>query len=321
MNYRILGRTGLKVSELGFGAWGIGKVQWLGGEDQKSLNALKLARDLGVNFYDTALAYGNGHSEQLLAQAFGNSPEVVIASKIPPKNRIWPANPKTPLSEVFPKHYVLASLEESLRNLGRDAIDVYQFHVWTDAWADNDEWLETLREIRESGKVRWVGISVTEHDAADVLKALNTGLIDVVQVIYNIFDQSPEDELLPYCSKNDIGVIARVPFDEGGLTGKVRPETEFEATDFRARYFRDGRKQEVWERVQAIARDLDIELDRLAEIALRFCLSDQSVSTVIPGMRSPSNVKSNAAASEAGPLPKEILEKLRAHRWERNFYL
>ena len=320
MKYRQLGRTGLKVSEIGYGAWGIGQSEWMGADDEVSLKSLKAARDAGVNFFDTALAYGMGHSEQLLARAFGKSNDVIIASKVPPKNFIWPAQAGVPLREVFPKEYVLSSLDRSLTNLAREAVDLYQFHVWNDEWVGNEEWLSTVREIRSSGKARFLGISINDHQPANSLKVLATGLIDSVQVIYNIFDQSPEDELLPYCQKCHIGVLARVPFDEGSLTGKIRPDTTFPQGDFRHQYFGGNRKQQVWERVQRLTRDAAIPLDELPQFALRFCLSQPAVSTVIPGMRTPAHVASNAAASDAGPLSPAVLAKVRPHRWVRNFY-
>ena len=320
MRYRILGRTGLKVSTIGFGAWGIGKTLWVGAEDDVSLRALKAARDAGVNFFDTALAYGSGHSEELLKRAFGRSDDVVIASKVPPKNFTWPASPGIPLQTVFPKRYVLDSLETTLRNLGRDRVDVYQFHVWSDEWANQEEWLDTVRQMRSSGKARFVGISINDHEPTNVLKALDTGLIDTVQVIYNIFDQSPEDKLFPYCRQHDIGVIARVPFDAGSLTGKIRPDSQFAPGDFRNEYFAGNRKQQVWDHVQRLVADSGIRLEQLPSIALRFTISHEAVSTVIPGMRTVEHVAANMAAGEAGPLSQDFLAHLRQHRWERNFY-
>ncbi|HEU5337432.1 MAG TPA: aldo/keto reductase [Terriglobales bacterium] len=320
MKYRQLGKTGLQVSEIGYGAWGIGQSEWVGADDEVSLKALKTARDLGVNFFDTALAYGMGHSEQLLARAFGKSREVIIASKVPPKNMIWPAQPGVPLRDVFPREYVLSSLDRTLKNLGRETVDLYQFHVWNDEWAGNEEWLSTVREIRASGKARFLGISINDHQPANSLKGLATGLLDAVQVIYNLFDQSPEDELFPYCQKHKIGVLARVPFDEGSLTGKIRPDTTFPEGDFRHQYFGGDRKQQVWDRVQRLTRDAAIPVDQLPQFALRFCLSSPAVSTVIPGMRTPAHVPSNVAASDEGPLPAALLAKLRPHRWVRNFY-
>jgi aryl-alcohol dehydrogenase-like predicted oxidoreductase len=315
MKYRKLGRTGLNVSEIGYGAWGISGAQWIGAEDDISVQALKTARDKGVNFFDTALAYGDGHSEQLMNRAFGKSPEVIIASKVPPKNLTWPARKGTPLREVFPKDYVLAALDCSLKNLGRDYVDVYQFHVWIDEWASQDEWLDTARQMRQSGKARFVGISINDHQPENVIKALDTGLVDTVQVMYNIFDQTPEDKLFPYCQKHDIGVIARVPLDEGSLTGNVRPETTFPKDDFRNDYFTEWRKKEAWERVQKIAADAKITIDKMPELALRFCISHPAVSTVIPGMRTAKRVESNVVVSDAGPLPPETLDKLHNHRW------
>src|SRR4051812_4328262 len=320
MRFRELGKTGFKVSEIGFGAWGIGKGDWVGASDAESLRTLSSARDAGINFFDTALAYGDGHSEQLLSRAFGKSHDVVIASKVPPKNLIWPAQPGSSLRDVFPSDYVLASLESTLKNLGRDSVDVYQFHVWNDAWASQREWQETVRKMRDSGKVRVVGISINDHQPANSLKALATGLVDTVQVIYNIFDQSPEDELFPYCAKHKIGVIARVPFDEGSLTGKIRPETKFAPDDFRNQYFGGDRRREVWEHVQKIQRDTGVAADALPELALRFCLSHPAVSSVIPGMRSPTHARANAEASQKGALSRELIKEFRSSRWVQNYY-
>ena len=320
MQYRNFGKSELKVSDIGYGAWGIGKSMWVGATDDESLRSLTAARDAGVNFFDTALAYGEGHSEQLIARAFGKSPDVIIASKVPPKDSVWDVKAGDPLQKTFPKKYVLSCLDLTLKHLGRDRIDIYQFHTWHDDWATDPEWQETVREMKSSGKVRLAGISIQNHQPANVLKALDTGLIDSVQVIYNIFDQSPEDELFPYCEKHGIGVIVRVPFDEGALTGKLTPDTRFPDGDFRHHYFRGNRRHEIWDAVQAIVRDTGISLDQLPDLALRFCLSSPAVSTVIPGMRNVHHVAANVAASDAGPLPPEMLQKLRAHRWVRNFW-
>ena len=320
MRYRSFGKTGLKVSEIGYGAWGIGKALWVGAEDEESLRSLRAAHDAGVNFYDTALAYGDGHSERLIAQCFGQSEDVIIASKVPPKNHIWDVKPGTPLDDVFPSQYVLQCLNQTLTNLERKSVDIYQFHTWIDDWASAQEWQETAREMKASGRAKVIGISIQSHQPTNVLKALETGLVDSVQVIYNIFDQSAEDELFPYCQKNGIGVIVRVPFDEGSLTGKITPDTTFPEGDFRNLYFSGDRKQEAWERVLAIVHDLGVSLDELPEIALRFCLSHPAVSTIIPGMRSTRHVAANTAASDAGPLSDAMLRKLRKHRWVRSFY-
>lgn len=320
MKYRPLGKTGLQVSEIGFGAWGIGKTGWIGADDKTSVEALTSARDAGINFFDTAFAYGEGHSEQLLAATFGKSDEVVIATKVPPRNQIWPARKGDPLRRVFPKAYVLQCLDRSLANLKRECIDLYQFHVWSDDWAEETEWRDTVDEMRRSGKVRFVGISINDHQPSNVLKALDTGLIDAVQVIYNLFDQSPEDVLLPRCLRDHIGVLARVPFDEGGLTGAIRPDSQFPDGDFRNSYFAGDRRREVWARVENLLRDAEIPQAQLPSLALRFCISHPAVSTVIPGMRSPSHVRSNAKSSDDGKLTDPLLATLRRHRWVRNFY-
>jgi aryl-alcohol dehydrogenase-like predicted oxidoreductase len=317
---RGLGRTALLVSEIGFGAWGIGGSSWGGPDDANSLAALSKAFDLGVNFVDTALIYGAGHSERLVAEALKGRKEVIyVATKIPPKNMLWPARAGVPLRKVFPSRYVRECTEQSLRNLQRETIDLQQFHVWSSEWVDDEDWRESVRWLKQTGKARFVGISVNDHQPASVVSALQTGLIDCVQVIYNIFDPSPADQLFPICQQLDVGVIARVPFDEGSLTGTITPETTFSPKDMRSRYFGGNRKREVWERVQCLRRDLG-EKASLARTALRFGLSHPAVSTVIPGMRKPAHVEENAGASHAGPLSAATLEILARHRWVRNFY-
>ena len=321
MNHRRLGRTGLEVSEVGYGAWGIGGSGWLGAQDDESLRALELALDSGINLIDTALGYGDGHSEELVGQAVRSRSETVyVATKIPPKNRLWPARAGTHADEAFPADHVRACTEQSLRNLGLEAIDVQQFHVWDDAWVDQGDWREAIEDLRREGKIRFFGVSINDHEPANALGLIRAGLADTVQVIYNAFDQSPEDELFPACREHDVGVLARVPLDEGGLTGRITPDTEFPEGDFRARYFRDDRKREVHERAQAIADDLGVGEDGLAELALRYILSAPEVSSVIPGMRSVRNVERNVAVADGRGLDPGKVERLKAHRWVRNFY-
>jgi aryl-alcohol dehydrogenase-like predicted oxidoreductase len=321
MLYRTLGRTGLKVSELGFGAWGIGGTGWIGADDDESLRALRLAIECGVNFLDTAYAYGDGHSEQLIGVAVRESAEkVYVASKIPPKNMQWPAAPGLRADEVFPADWIASCTERSLQNLGLETIDIQQFHVWSDEWVGQGDWLDAIEKLKRDGKIRYFGVSINDHQPENAIRLVESGLVDTVQVIYNVFDQSPEDVLFPAVEAANVGVIVRVPFDEGGLTGSVRPETTFPEGDFRNGYFAGGRGREVWERGQAIARDLDVEVDRLAEIALRFCLSHPATSVVIPGMRSTRNVERNVRAASAGPLEEIQLTTLRRHRWVVDFY-
>ena len=320
MLYRRLGKTDLKVSEIGFGAWGIGGG-WGERDDKTALAALERSLELGLNFIDTALAYGQGHSEKLVGEAVRKSGKsAIIATKVPPKNLIWPAQKGTYFRDVFPKAYVLECTDRSLDNLGLAQMDLQQFHVWNDEWATQDEWHDVVRELKSSGRTKAYGISINDHEPDNVLKALETGIVDTVQVIFNIFDQAPLTNLFPACQKNDVGVIVRVPLDEGGLTGAITPETQFEEGDWRNNYFKDDRKQEVSERVQKLSFLLDNGIANIAEAALRFTLSHPAVSTVIPGMRSPKRVEANMAVSDGNLLSKEDLEQLKAHAWQRNFY-
>jgi len=320
MQYRKLGRTGLEVSDIGYGAWGIGGKQWLGGEDDESLNSLRRAIDLGVNFIDTALAYGDGHSEQLVGQVVrGASRKVYVATKVPPKNRVWPASASTPIAEVFPYDYIVSCAEESLSNLKLETIDLLQLHVWTDAWVDREGWKRALEDLQRAGKVRFVGVSATEHDPDSALAVMRTGLIDAVQVIYNVFDQTPERQMFPLAIERNIGILARVPLDEGALSGHFSESTTFPQGDFREWYFRGDRKREVVQHVDALRRDLG-ETSSIADTALRFCLSHPAVSTVIPGMRTRKHVESNVALSDAGALPADVLATLKQHAWDRNYY-
>ncbi|PLS01057.1 aldo/keto reductase [Neobacillus cucumis] len=321
MNYRLLGKTGLKVSEIGYGAWGIGNTGWLGAKDDESLKALHKSIDLGLNFIDTALGYGNGHSERLVGQVMRERQETIyVSTKIPPKNKIWPAQPGVPSSETFTKEHIISCTEQSLQNLGVETIDVQQFHVWSDEWVNQGDWQEAIEQLKTQGKIKYFGVSINDHQPENAIKLIETGLVDTVQVIYNIFDQSPEDALLPACEKHNVGVIVRVPLDEGGLTGRITPESQFEEGDFRNNYFKNERKLEVYNRVQSIASDLNISVDEMAETALRYILSHPAVSTVIPGMRSIRNVERNCAIGDGKGLSLEAVEKLKAHRWIRNFY-
>ncbi len=324
MKYRQLGRTGCTVSEIGFGAWGIGGGMWQGSNDEAALATLAAAFDLGVNFVDTALAYGTGHSEKLVGQAVARRREsIVVASKIPPSNHAWPAKPGTPLAAAFPAEYVKRCAETSARNLGRP-VDVLQFHVWRDEWLAEDEWKKVERVLSSlvaAGTVRHVGISNTEHDPVSALEAVkHCDLIEVLQLIYNVFDQRPAETLLPACRERRVGVIVRVPFDEGGLTGTVKPGVKFPEGDWRNRYFRGWRPFWVAWHVRRLRPVLLKEAGTLAEGALRFCLSHDAVGTVIAGMRTAEHARENCAASDGRALRPALLSELKKHAWPRNFY-
>jgi aryl-alcohol dehydrogenase-like predicted oxidoreductase len=322
MQLRRLGRTGLRVSEIGFGAWGIGGTLWIGASTEESLKALHRAVDLGVNFIDTALVYGMGRSETLVGQLVRERRETLyVATKVPPMNQAWPAEKGVPVGDVFPGAHVRTSAERSLKNLGLPAIDLLQLHVWRDEYLDeSDEWRRALEDLKASGKVRFVGVSINDHDPGSALRAVASGLFDAVQVIYNIFDQSPEAELFPLCRKHDVGVLARVPLDEGGLAGTIDPDTTFPDGDFRNDYFAGDRRRQVYERNQALLAAMGAEARSLPELALRFCLADDAVSTVIPGMRRIATVEANAAASDGRRLSPALRATLKEHAWARNFY-
>ena len=321
MNERRLGRTGLSVSEIGYGAWGIGGDMWLGAQDDESVQALHRAIDLGLNFIDTALAYGRVHSEQLVGQLVRERDErIVVASKIPPKNLAWPAPDGIDPDEAFPADHVRKCTERTLSNLGMDVLDVQQFHVWSDEWVGRGSWLEGVEALKDEGKIRFFGVSINDHQPSNAIKLIETGVVDTVQVIYNVFDQSPEDELLAACERSDVGVIVRVPFDEGALTGRIGAGAEFPEGDFRNDYFRGDRLEQVDQHVEAILDDLGIERDQLPDTALRYILSRPEVSTVIPGMRTVRNVERNCAVGDGAGLPEEQVRALKAHRWDRNFY-
>jgi aryl-alcohol dehydrogenase-like predicted oxidoreductase len=318
LNERRLGRTGLSVSEIGYGAWGIGGSMWLGAEDQESLKALHRAIDLGVSFIDTAAVYGNGHSEKLVGEVVRERDErIVVASKIPPKNMTWPAADGTDPDDAFPADHIRKWTERTLSNLGLDVLDVQQFHVWSDEWVGRGSWLEGIQALRDEGKIRFFGVSINDLQPANAIRLIDTGAVDTVQVIYNVFEQAPEDELLAACERNDVGVIARVPLDEGSLTGTLTPDSTFPDGDFRNEYFSGERALEkVDQRVRAILDDLGIEREDLPEVALRYVLSHPAVSTVIPGMRSVRNVERNTALGDGAGLPAEQVAALKAHRWD-----
>ena len=318
INERRLGRTGLSVSEVGYGAWGIGGSMWLGAEDDESVRALHKAIDLGLNFIDTAAVYGNGHSERLVGQVVRERDErIVVASKIPPKNGRWPAPDGVDPDEAFPADHIRKWTERTLSNLGLDVLDVQQFHVWNDEWVGRGSWHEAIEALKDEGKIRFFGVSINDLQPSNAVRLIETGAVDTVQVIYNIFEQAPEDELFGACERNDVGVIARVPLDEGSLTGRLTADSTFPVGDFRNEYFSGERAlDKVDERVRAILDDLGIEREELAEVALRYVLSRPEVSTVIPGMRTVRNVERNMALGDGAGLPPEQVAALKSHRWD-----
>lgn len=325
MNYRIFGRTNWRVSDIGYGMWGMGS--WSNSDDQQSLEALQIAIDRGCNFFDTAYVYGDGHSEKLLGEVVraNKGKMLYTATKIPPKNRQWPAKPEYTLDETFPPDHIEEYVHKSLEAAGLESFDLLQLHVWDDRWIEDDRWAKKLDELRGQDLFSAIGISINRWEPWNGIKAVRSGLIDSVQVIYNIFDQNPEDELFPACEEMNVAVIARVPFDEGTLTGTLTKESKWPEGDWRNIYFVPENLIPSLERVEKVkellrewnqshAGEPDITLP---ELALRFILSNPTVSTIIPGMRKPEHVEANITASDAGPLPAELLNELKKHRWVR----
>jgi aryl-alcohol dehydrogenase-like predicted oxidoreductase len=316
MRYRTFGRTGWQVSEIGYGMWGM--AGWTGSDDDESAQSLDRAAELGCTFFDTAWAYGDGRSELLLGALLKRHADkrLYVATKIPPKNRQWPARDTYSLDEVFPADYIREYTETSLKNLGLETMDLQQFHVWTDAWAGDDRWQRAVAALKEEGLVRAVGISINRWQPENVLKALATGLIDVVQVVYNVFDQAPEDTLFPECQRRGIAVIARVPFDEGSLTDTLTPTSRWPEGDFRNIYFQPDNLKNTLERVAALRPVVPPSMT-MPELALRHILQHPAVSTVIPGMRKRRHVDANLAASDGRRLPDALMTELARHRWDR----
>jgi aryl-alcohol dehydrogenase-like predicted oxidoreductase len=317
MHYRTFPRTGWQIAEIGHGMWGMGG--WTGSNDEQSLEALDLAVSLGCNFFDTAWAYGNGRSERLLGETLRTHRDtrLYVATKVPPKNLRWPARSDYSLDEVFPPEHVREYTEKSLRNLGVDAIDLQQLHVWSDAWTADERWRRVSEDLKREGKIRAFGISLNRWEPWNGIRAVQTGAVDCVQVVYNVFDQAPEDELFPACEERRVAVIARVPFDEGSLAGTLRPDSHFPREDWRSLYFTPDNLAATLARVDRLRQSLPAGME-IPDLALRFVLEHPTVSTTIPGMRRTAHVERNMAASTGTPLPDDLYRALRGHRWDRN---
>lgn len=316
MQYRTFGRSGWQVSEVGYGMWGM--AGWTGSDDEESLASLDRAVELGCNFFDTAWAYGDGKSELLLGQTLrrNTGKRLYLATKIPPKNRKWPARAEYPLDDVFPADYIREYTEKSLKNLGVEVLDLQQLHVWSDTWAADERWQRAVEDLKKDGLIRAFGISINRWEPDNVLRALDTGLVDAVQVVYNVFDQNPEDRLFPACLERNIAVIARVPFDEGSLTGTLTRDTRWPDGDFRNLYFFPEHLEETLRRVDRLREDVPAGVT-MPELALRHILQHPAISTVIPGMRKRRHVEQNLGASDGKRLPEPVMTSLRRHRWDR----
>ena len=316
MKYRKLGRTGFEVADVSYGLWGMSG--WSGSDDRESLESLQHSVDLGCNFFDSAWAYGDGNSDGLLGETMQKNKRqrLYAASKIPPKNNMWPGLPSYKYHDVFPPDHVFEYADRIRKKLRTDSIDVLQFHVWDDSWTDQRDFHHTVEKLKKDGTIRAFGLSLNRWEPWNGIKAMRTGLVDAVQVIYNIFDQAPEDELFPACQEMNIGVIARVPLDEGGLSGKLTKDTKFPKNDWRAGYFNAENLANTVERAEKLKGILPPGMS-LPEMALRFVLSHPAVSTQIVGMRKLNHVRENLALSDKGALPADLLQELKKHRWDR----
>lgn len=320
MEYRKLGRSGINVSVIGFGAWAIGGDLWGYQDDEDSFKALRKALELGCNFIDTAAVYGMGHSEEIVGKFLKETKEeVFVATKVPPKNFRWPAKKGTPIKDAFPEDWVISQTEKSLKNLKLDCVDLQQIHVWTEEWIETDEWLNALYKLKKDGKIRFFGVSLNAFDADSGVELCRRELVDTIQVVYNIFEQKPEDNLFKEAKNHNIGIIARVPLDESSLTGKLTKDSKFDENDFRSRYFKGERLFETVERVEKIkefAKKINIDI---VELALRYSFTNDAVSTSIPGIRNEWQAEMNVSAGNKGILLPDIVEELKKHRWDRDW--
>jgi aryl-alcohol dehydrogenase-like predicted oxidoreductase len=316
MNYRRFGRTGWMVGEIGYGMWGMGG--WTGSDDEQSLRSLQRAVKLGCNFFDTAWGYGGGHSEGLLGKLVRANPDkrLFTATKIPPKNMMWPSRREYTAEDCFPPDHVEEYVHKSLENAGLDSFDLMQFHTWEDGWLEDERWAQKMAGLRDQGLFHAIGLSLNRWEPWNGVRAVRSGLIDAVQVIYNIFDQNPEDELFPACDEMDVAVIARVPFDEGTLTGKLTLDATWPEGDWRNTYFVPENLISSVEHGDALKPLVPAGMT-MPEMALRFILNNKTVSAIIPGMRQLHHVEENIAASDKGALDGDLQARLRAHRWDR----
>ena len=316
MKYRKLGRTNWMVSEIGYGMWGM--AGWTGSDDEESFNSLQLAVDLGCNFFDTAWGYGSGKSESLLGQLVraNKDKKLYTATKIPPKNFKWPARPEYSIDDCYPPDHIEEYVDKSLANAGLDSYDIMQFHTWEDDWLKDDRGIKKMIDLKEQGLFRAIGLSLNRWEPWNGVKAVRSKFIDTVQVIYNIFDQNPKDELFPACREMNVGVIARVPFDEGSLTGTLTKDSKWPEGDWRNTYFVPENLNSSVEHADAL-KPLVPEGMTMPEMALRFILGEPTVSTIIPGMRKLHHAGMNMVASDAGPLGPDMMKELEKHRWDR----
>lgn len=325
MKYRDFGRTGWKVSEIAFGGWQIGG-QWGGVDDEESIDTLLYAFEKGVNFVDTAELYGSGRSETVIGRALKQwkGDKIYVATKVQPIR--WP-DPDVSDPEMkgrYPGWYLRENVENSLRRLGVERLDLLQLHCWLSDGTRNLEWLEILNALRLEGKVDRIGVSIRDYRPDEGVEIAKLGLVDSVQVIFNLFEQRPANDLFKAGAETRTAMIARVPLDSGALGGTWTRDTyrSWEPGSVQAHLFRGDRFDQTLERVEALKAECAPYYSSLAEAAMRYALSAPEVSTIIPGIRSRRHVDLNVSYSDGVGFPAELLEKVPRHNWPRpeNFY-
>jgi aryl-alcohol dehydrogenase-like predicted oxidoreductase len=324
MQTRSLGSEGPTVSEIGFGGWAIGG-DWGQQPDSQSTAALHAAIDRGINLIDTAAGYGEGHSEKIIAGVLAErSEDIFVATKTPPTSGPWPPSPYCRWQDRYSAAYLRDNVHQRLQNLKRDRIDLLQLHTWTAAWNDDPQPLLVLRQLKEQGKIGLIGVSAPEHDQACVIQLMRDGLIDTVQVIFNLFQQEAASQILPVAAETGTGVLIRVALDEGSLTGKYGADHEYAESDFRRKFFQGDRQNRTVNRVNEIRRDLErFGIDdqySLADVALKFVLARPEVSSVLVGMRNTDQVEKNCRVSTRRDLNPEIIQHLHRHDWRRGVW-
>lgn len=312
-----LGDVGLLGSQVGIGTWAIGGG-WGPQPDEQSLRAIHKALELNCLLIDTAALYGNGRAERLLAQAFKEyGSRVTTLTKVYPLNYHWSPAPGTPIDDIYPSKHIVAQAEASLQRLKTDCLDCLLFQTWCPSWSEETEWYETMLKLREQGKIRTFGISVSDHRSDDANGVIAAGRVDIVEAPYSILDQRAAERLFPLAQKHHASIIARSPLASGALAGMWHEEMKFHRSDWRRRVFRSHLLQQTVQRVDRLKSVLDPSTP-LAQVALRFCLSHPAVTTVIPGVRSAEHVICDLASLEQGPLPQAALLGI-ANLWRDDF--
>jgi aryl-alcohol dehydrogenase-like predicted oxidoreductase len=324
VRYRRFGRSDWEVSEISFGAWQLGG-QWGPVDDDESVATLLAAYDAGVNFVDTAQMYGSGRSERVVGRSLREwgQGRVYVATKAQPVR--WPdvSDDDPKFAVLYPTAYLIDQVEQSLRRLGVERIDLFQLHCWAPDGLRNLDWLEALSRLRDAGKIDRIGVSIRDYRPADGVELARSGLIDSIQVIYNIFEQLPARDLFPAAAEGDTAIIARVALDSGSLSGAWDAGTYATWTPGSVLHtmFRDDRFAETLRRVQEVEKITAPSYDHLAEAAVRFVLDSPEVSTAILGMSTKRRIAENLSYADGAGLAAGLREQLTAYEWRRNYYV